>query len=61
MDKLMGKAKEMAGKLTGDDKTKSEGQTDRMKGKAKDTMGEGKEHMEGMKDSLKDRKGKGEG
>ena len=56
MDKLKGKAKEMAGKLGGDDRKKSEGQTDQAKGKAKDTMDGAKERMEGMKDSLKDKK-----
>lgn len=60
MDKLKGKAKEMAGKLSGDDRAKSEGRTDQMKGKTKDSMSEGKERMEGVRDSLKDRKDKGD-
>lgn len=56
MDKLKGKAKEMAGKLGGDEQKKSEGQTDQAKGKAKGSMDDAKDRMEGMKDSLKDKK-----
>ncbi|CAM5677527.1 MULTISPECIES: CsbD family protein [Streptomyces] len=57
MDKVKGKAKEMAGKATGDDRMKSEGKTDRAKGKAKGAMDEAKENAQGMRDSLK---GKGD-
>ncbi|KOT59197.1 MULTISPECIES: CsbD family protein [Streptomyces] len=55
MDKVKGKAKEMAGKATGDDRMKSEGKTDRAKGKVKGAMDEAKENAQGMRDSLKDK------
>ncbi|WP_328388870.1 CsbD family protein [Streptomyces sp. NBC_00400] len=53
MDKMKGKAKQKAGKITGDERLKSEGRTDEAKGKAKGAMGNAKENMQGMKDSLK--------
>ncbi|POX40193.1 CsbD family protein [Streptomyces sp. Ru73] len=55
MDKLKGKAKEMAGKATGDRRMKGEGKADQTKGKAKDAMDEVKGQGEGVKDSLTDR------
>ncbi|MFD7664317.1 CsbD family protein [Streptomyces sp. NPDC059788] len=55
MDKAKGKAKEMAGKATGDDRLKGEGRTDQAKGKAKDAMDEAKGNVQGMRDSLKDK------
>ena len=45
--KMAGKAKEAAGKLTGDNKLKAEGQADQLAGSAKNAIG-------GMKDSIKD-------
>jgi len=45
--KMAGKAKEAAGKLTGDNKLKAEGKADQMAGSAKNALG-------GMKDSIKD-------
>ncbi len=45
--KMAGKAKEAAGKLTGDNKLKAEGKADQLAGDAKNTLG-------GMKDSMKD-------
>jgi uncharacterized protein YjbJ (UPF0337 family) len=45
--KLAGKAKEAAGKLTGDNKLKAEGKADQMVGGAKNALG-------GMKDSMRD-------
>jgi len=45
--KMAGKAKEAAGKLTGDAKLKAEGKTDKMVGGAKNAMG-------GMKDAIRD-------
>jgi len=35
MDKVKGKAKQVAGTLTGNDKLKTEGEVDELKGKAK--------------------------
>ncbi|MCX5384302.1 CsbD family protein [Streptomyces sp. NBC_00083] len=55
MDKVKGKAKEMAGKATGNDRMKSEGKTDQAKGKAKDAMDGAKERAKGVGDSLGDR------
>ncbi|WP_030755534.1 CsbD family protein [Streptomyces sp. NRRL F-5135] len=54
MDKAKGKAKEAAGKLTGDRRTEAEGRTDQAKGKTKDTMRGAKERAKGAKDSLTD-------
>jgi uncharacterized protein YjbJ (UPF0337 family) len=45
--KMAGKAKEAAGKLTGDAKLKAEGQADQVAGAAKNAVG-------GLKDSIKD-------
>jgi uncharacterized protein YjbJ (UPF0337 family) len=45
--KIAGKAKEAAGKLTGDAKLKAEGKTDKMVGGAKNAVG-------GMKDAIRD-------
>ena len=45
--KMAGKAKEAAGKLTGDNKLKAEGKADQMVGGAKNALG-------GMKDSMRD-------
>ena len=45
--KMAGKAKEAAGKLTGDNKLKAEGKADQLAGSAKNAVG-------GMKDSMKD-------
>ena len=42
-----GKAKEAAGKLTGDEKLKAEGKADQMAGKVQNAVG-------GMKDTLRD-------
>lgn len=45
--KMAGKAKETAGKLTGDSKLKAEGKADQAVGGAKNALG-------GMKDAVKD-------
>ena len=45
--KIAGKAKEAAGKLTGDAKLKTEGQADQAAGAVKNAVG-------GMKDAIKD-------
>jgi len=45
--KMAGKAKEAAGKLTGDNKLKAEGKADQLAGNVKNAVG-------GMKDSMKD-------
>jgi len=53
VDDLGGKAKEGVGKVTGDDKLKSEGKTDQAKSSVKEGAREVKEGLEGVKDSLK--------
>ena len=45
--KMAGKVKEAAGKVTGDSKLKAEGKADQLAGDAKNAIG-------GMKDSMKD-------
>ncbi|MFD3328411.1 CsbD family protein [Streptomyces sp. NPDC058701] len=49
MDKIKGKAKEAAGKATGNDRMKAEGKMDQAKGKTKDAV-------TGAKDSLRDKR-----
>ncbi|GAA4985172.1 CsbD family protein [Yinghuangia aomiensis] len=57
MDKLKGKAKEVAGKVTGDKRQESEGRTDQAKGKAKDAVDDLQDRARGVRDSLsRDRK-----
>jgi len=48
LTKVAGKLKEAVGKLTGDEKTKVEGQTDQAKGTVQNAVG-------GVKDALKDK------
>ncbi|MEV5597781.1 CsbD family protein [Streptomyces sp. NPDC052496] len=57
MDKAKGKAKEMKGKVTGDERTKGEGRTDQAKGKAKGAMEDAKGNVQGMRDSLRNKGG----
>ncbi|GAB7034865.1 CsbD family protein [Streptomyces sp. NPDC021749] len=54
-DKMKGKAKQAAGKITGDDRLKAEGRMEEAKGKAKDTVDEAGENIRGTKESLKRR------
>ncbi|MFG3280615.1 CsbD family protein [Streptomyces sp. NPDC048111] len=56
MDKIKGKAKEAAGKATGNDRMAAEGKTDQTKGKAKDAMQNMKGRADGVKDSLTDKR-----
>ncbi len=49
MDQMKGSAKEAAGKVTGDEKLKSEGRTDQAKGKLQNFIG-------GIKDALRGKK-----
>ncbi|WP_229898260.1 CsbD family protein [Streptomyces finlayi] len=51
-DKLKGKAKELGGKATGNDRLESEGQTDQLKAKAEELGNKVKDKVEGIKDSL---------
>jgi uncharacterized protein YjbJ (UPF0337 family) len=46
-EQAKGKAKEVAGKVTGDTKTEAEGKGDQVKGKVRNTVG-------GLKDSMRD-------
>ncbi|MFD0559159.1 CsbD-like protein [Stackebrandtia endophytica] len=52
-EKLVGKAKEMAGKLTGDDKLESEGSSQKAKGSVQEKMGQAREKVEGAVKGLK--------
>ncbi|MFD3517920.1 CsbD family protein [Streptomyces sp. NPDC058657] len=52
VDKLKGKAKEMGGKATGNDRMQAEGKTDQTKAKAEETAAKAKDKMKGIKDSL---------
>jgi uncharacterized protein YjbJ (UPF0337 family) len=47
MDKIKGKAKEMAGKATGDRSKEAEGKTDQAKGNAKEAMEDMRDKAEG--------------
>ncbi|GAA4896431.1 CsbD-like protein [Stackebrandtia albiflava] len=55
-DKLIGKAKEMAGKLTGNEKLEAEGKTQNAKGTVKDKADEVKRSVEGTVKGLRDDK-----
>jgi uncharacterized protein YjbJ (UPF0337 family) len=46
-EQAKGKAKELAGKITGDSKTEAEGKTDQVKGKIQNAVG-------GIKDKLRE-------
>jgi uncharacterized protein YjbJ (UPF0337 family) len=46
-EQAKGKAKEFAGKVTGDEKTRAEGQADQVKGKAQNTWGSLKDAVKG--------------
>ncbi|MFE7748487.1 CsbD family protein [Streptomyces sp. NPDC057428] len=56
MDKLKGKAKEAAGKVTGDRRKETEGKSDQAKAKAEGALGRVGERAKGVKDSLGDDK-----
>ncbi|MFH9421920.1 CsbD family protein [Streptomyces sp. NPDC017529] len=58
MDKAKGKAKEMTGKVTGNDRMKGEGRADQAKSKAKGAVDEVKGNAQGMRDSLKNKGGR---
>ncbi|MGR7000482.1 CsbD family protein [Yinghuangia aomiensis] len=47
MDKLKGKAKEVAGKVTGDKRQESEGRTDQAKGEVKETAENARDRVQG--------------
>jgi uncharacterized protein YjbJ (UPF0337 family) len=53
VDDLGGKAKEGLGKATGNERLKTEGQTDQAKTSAKEGVRKVKEGLSGMKDSVK--------
>ncbi|MFJ6572606.1 CsbD family protein [Streptomyces sp. NPDC091292] len=52
-DKAKGKAKEMMGKATGDDRMQAEGKTDKAKGTVRDAAQSGRDKAKGVRDSLK--------
>ncbi|MCX5195578.1 CsbD family protein [Streptomyces sp. NBC_00249] len=57
MDQAKGKAKEAAGKLTGDNRMKAEGKMDQAKGKAKEAMSEAEEQARRAAENLRGKKG----
>ncbi|MCX4524161.1 MULTISPECIES: CsbD family protein [unclassified Streptomyces] len=58
MDQAKGKAKEAAGKVTGNDRMKAEGKMDQAKGKAKEALSETEKRARGAQDSLRDKQGR---
>ncbi|PZE77616.1 CsbD family protein [Curtobacterium sp. MCBD17_019] len=54
-EKLLGKAKEAFGDATGNDRLKTEGQTDQAKGSAKQGVTDVKDAAHGVADSFKDK------
>ncbi|MEU8779104.1 CsbD family protein [Streptomyces sp. NPDC048606] len=56
MDQLKGKAKEAAGKVTGDDRLKAEGKMDEAKGKAKEHMADAQKRAREAAEDLRDRR-----
>lgn len=55
IDKLKGKAKEVSGDMTGDDKQKAEGFLDQAIGKVKEVASDAKEKIEDVAESAKDK------
>jgi uncharacterized protein YjbJ (UPF0337 family) len=53
-DRIVGKAKEVAGKVSGDRRLEGEGHTDQAKGKVKGATEGAADKMRGVKDSLTD-------
>ncbi|MFE5864957.1 CsbD family protein [Streptomyces virginiae] len=56
MDQAKGKAKEAVGKVTGNDRMKTEGKMDQAKGKTKEALSEAEERARGIQDSLRDKR-----
>lgn len=54
-DKIKGKAKEVTGEVTGDDKKKSEGMLDKSLGKAKEVATDVKEKAEDIVEDVKEK------
>jgi uncharacterized protein YjbJ (UPF0337 family) len=52
-DKAKGTIKDVAGKVTGDQRTQAEGKTDKAKGNAKNAASDMKNSVKGAADSLK--------
>ncbi|MGA5194083.1 CsbD family protein [Streptomyces exfoliatus] len=52
-DKFKGKIKEVAGKITGDQRLESEGRTDQAKAKVRETVRDVCERARGIRDSLR--------
>ncbi|GAA3399182.1 hypothetical protein GCM10017752_66680 [Streptomyces roseoviridis] len=52
MEQVKGKAKEAAGKMTGNERMQAEGKTEQIKGKAREATGKTQEQARGVKDSL---------
>lgn len=58
-DKISGKAKQAAGKITNNKKMQLEGKADELKGKAKDAVGDARAHMSDKASEIKrDRRNK---
>lgn len=49
-DKVKGKAKEAVGKVTGNDRLKTEGKMDQAQGKAKEAVSDTKDSLRGKRD-----------
>jgi len=57
-DKVMGTIKEKAGKVTGNDRLETEGQTQKVKGHVKDAAERLDDKVQGVRDGLKDDDGR---
>ncbi|MEU7038544.1 CsbD family protein [Streptomyces sp. NPDC046237] len=53
MDKAKGKLKEVAGKITGNERLEAEGRTDQARTKIRETVKSVRERAEGIKGSMK--------
>ena len=56
MDKARGKAKEMLGRITGDDRMRAEGRTDQARGGLRGAAGSAREKVRGVRDSLRNQR-----
>ena len=55
-DKVSGSIKKGVGEMTGNERTKAEGEAEKSKGHAKDTAHQAKEGAKGVRDGLKEDK-----
>ncbi|TDC10019.1 CsbD family protein [Streptomyces sp. 8K308] len=56
MDRAKGKAKEMLGRITGDDRRRTAGRADQVRGGLRGAAGSAREKAKGVRDSLRNQR-----